>query len=108
MLASEGGAERDGDFVVVEAFDGGHPGAVASDGIGDACACRHVVQQHGAGAADAVFAAEMGTGQMQSIAQEIGEVGARLDHRLDGARIDDQRNRGHARASATARRSTAT
>src|SRR5262249_31451083 len=37
------------------------------------------VDHHGAGAADAVLAAEMGSRQLQLLAQEVGEVLARLD-----------------------------
>ena len=66
-------------FVVVEAFDGGDVGVVASDRKGDAGAYRHAVDEQRAGAADAVLAAEMGAGQVVRLAQQIGEMGARLD-----------------------------
>ena len=84
MLAGKGRAKLGRDLVVIEAFDGGDAGAVAGHGIGDAGARRHAVEQQRAGAANAVLAAEMGAGQIEVVAQEIGEMGARLDGGLDG------------------------
>ena len=55
---------------------------VAGDRIGDAGARGLAVDQHRAGAAHAVLAAEMRAGEPQLLAQEIGEVRARLDQRL--------------------------
>ena len=39
------------------------------------------VQQHGAGPADAVLAADVGTGQAEVLAEEVDEQAARLDLR---------------------------
>ena len=68
----------DVNLVLVEAFDRGDLCPFAGNGIGDARARRHAVEQHRAGAADAVFAAEMRAGQIELVADEIGEIGARL------------------------------
>ncbi len=108
MFARKGRAKLGRDLVIIEPFDRGDPRAIAGDRIGDAGTRRHVVEQQRARAAHAVLAAEMGAGQIETVAQEIGEMGARLDRSLDGARVDDERDRGHADASLIARRSTAT
>ena len=68
--------------VVVEAFDGAHARAVAGDREGDARARRRAVDLERAGAAHAVLAAEVGAGEPLALAQEVGEVRARLDLRL--------------------------
>ena len=52
---------------------------VAGDRVGDAGARRLAVDLDGAGAADAMLAAEMRAGQQQMLAQEVGETAARLD-----------------------------
>ena len=44
---------------------------------------RHAVDLHGAGAADAVLAADMGAGGAEDVAQEIAEQQARLGLGLD-------------------------
>ena len=55
-------------------------------GVPSACAREHqagahrdAVEQHGAGAADAVLAAGMGAGEIELVAQAIEQRGARLD-----------------------------
>ena len=48
-------------------------------GQGQAAARGAPVDQHRAGAADAVLAAEMGSGQLELLAQEIGQMLPRLD-----------------------------
>ena len=60
--------------------------------------------QQRAGAANAVFAAEMRAGQIELIAQEIREVRARVDRLVDRTAVDGETDRGHAAASAIARR----
>ncbi len=49
----------------------------------EAAARRAAIDQHRAGAADAVLAAEMRAGQFQLLAQEVGEMLARLDAPLE-------------------------
>ena len=63
-------------------------GAVAGHRIGDAGANRHAVDQHRAGAADAVLAAEMGAGQVAALAQKIRQMGARLDAARNRLAVD--------------------
>ena len=43
---------------------------------------RLAVEQHGAGAADAVLAADMGAGQRQIVAKEVAQQQARFDAAL--------------------------
>ena len=63
--------------IVVEALDGAHVGAVAGHRVGDAGAGDLAVDLDRAGAADAVLAADVGAGEQQLLAQEVGEVRAR-------------------------------
>ena len=49
---------------------------------------RLAVDQHGAGAADAVLAADMGAGEPQLVAQAIGQRQARLDVDADLLAVD--------------------
>ena len=67
--------------IVFQALEGGDLGAVARHGVGDAGARGRAVDQHGAGAAHAVLAADVGAGEELVLAQEIGEVQSRLDIR---------------------------
>ena len=50
---------------------------------------------HRAGAADAVLAADVGAGQQQVLAQEVGEVRARRDLGGDGLAVDGEGDAGH-------------
>jgi len=108
VLAGKGGAKLDGDFIIIQPFDRGHARSVAGDGVGDAGARRHVVEQQRACPAYAVLAAEMGAGQIETVAQKISEMGGAARRRLDGARVHGERDHGHVEASTIARRSTAT
>src|SRR5262249_32081733 len=56
---------------------------------------RLIVDQHGAGTAHAVLASEMGSRQAVMLAQEVGQMGARLDQCLDLASVYAQRDRHH-------------
>ena len=76
MVFVEGRAQGLHDRVVVEAFDGPDACAVAGDGQRDARARRCTVDLQCAGAAHAVFAAEMRAGQAQFLAQQVGQMGA--------------------------------
>src|ERR1700730_10094828 len=108
LLTGKGRAKLGCDLVVVQAFDRGYSCAVAGSGKGDAGPRRHVVEQQCACPAYAMLATEMGAGQVEVIAQEIGEVGAWLDRCLHRTGIDVDPDRCHAAASSIARRSTAT
>src|SRR5262249_56009319 len=107
MLTRKRRAQLLHDRIVVEAFDRLHRNAVALNRIRDAGARRLVVDQHGACAAYPVFASEMGSRQAAMLAQEIGQMGARLDQRLDLASIHAQRNRRHDANTCTKARLTA-
>src|SRR5581483_7566087 len=105
VLGLEGGAKPRGNRILVEPLDGADLAPLAGERQGDAGARRRIVDQQGAGAADAVLAADMRAGQELLLAQEIGEAGARLDHRADRGAVDREAKRLHAAASASARRS---
>src|SRR5580693_2479407 len=68
MMSRESRPQLARNLVLVEAFDGGDFGVFASDREGDARAYRHVVDEEGAGAADAVFAADMRAGPVVRLA----------------------------------------
>ena len=90
MFAVERGAQLTHDFVVAEALDGAHLAAFAGHREGDARARGRAVDQHGAGAAHAVLAAEVGAGQALAFAQEVAEVRPRLGEGLDLLSVDDE------------------
>ena len=90
MMTGERIAQRLHERIVIEAFDGSDLGSVASDCVRDTASHRRPVDQHGAGAAHAVFAAEAGAGQAKGVADEIGQMRTRLDGRFDGAAVDGE------------------
>jgi hypothetical protein len=58
---------------------------------------RDAIEVHGAGAAEAAAAPELGADEIEVIAQRPEERGLRIEVQLDGAIVDGQRNDGHAR-----------
>ena len=68
-----------------QAFDGFHLRAVALHGEGQAAAHGLAVEQHRAGAAHAMFAADMAAGQRKILAKKIDQGLARLDAGRDGS-----------------------
>src|SRR5205085_1323834 len=95
--------------LIVESLDRGDRGARAGERVGDAGAGRGAVDQHRAGAANAVLAAEMRAGEVQRVAQEVAEMRPRLDLGGNGPSVDGERNRAHGpTASSTARLSATT
>jgi hypothetical protein len=56
---------------------------------------RRAVDQHGAGAANAVLAAEMRAGQAALFAQKVAEMRTRLDRRLNATPVDGESDRRH-------------
>src|SRR5262252_10579111 len=83
------------DRIGVKAFDRLHRKAVALNRVGEAGARRFIIDQHGACAAYAVLAPEMGPRQAAMLAQEVGKMGARLDQRLDLPPVHAQRDWRH-------------
>src|SRR5262249_15714434 len=71
-----------------QSFDRGDLDTVGLHREQQAGAHRRAVEQHGAGAAGAVLAADVGAGQPEIGAQEIGEMPARLDLAGEAAAID--------------------
>ena len=59
---------------------------------GQARAAGLAVDQHRAGAADAVLAADMGAGEAELVAEEIGEEHANADVALDLLAVDRERD----------------
>ena len=94
-----------------EAFDRRHRAAVALADADDARAHLLAVEQHGAGAAVAGVAADLGAGQAELVAQGVGEAPARVAGELARAAVDvdahdlDRRQvaRGHRRLRARIR-----
>ena len=78
------------DGIALEALQRRDLGAVGGHREGDARPRGRAVDQHGARAADAVLAADMGRRQELMLAQEIREVQPRLDLGLDVATVDDE------------------
>src|SRR6516165_7025853 len=74
--------------------------------VGEAGARRLIIDQHGACATYAVLASEMGPRQAAMLAQEIGQMGARLDQRLDLPSVHAQRDWRHGASTCTRARVT--
>ena len=108
VLARECCAQFAGNLVIIEAFDRGYIGALAGERVGDAGARRNAIDEHRAGAANAMLAAEMRPGEVQLLANEIGEMGARLDRASDLLAVHRQRDFAHCSACAAARRKVTT
>ena len=82
-----------GDFAGIrQALDGLDLGAVALHRQHQAAAHDLAVHPHGAGAADAVLAADMAAGERQILAQEIDQRLARLDALSDALAVDGEGN----------------
>ena len=71
-----------------EAFNGFDAAAVGLHREHQAGAHAVAVEKHGAGAADAVFAADMGAGEAKRMAQEIGEQQPRLHRGRESLAVD--------------------
>jgi hypothetical protein len=61
-----------------QAFHGRHLGPVRLDGEHEAGADRLAVDEHGAGAARSVLAADVGSGEPEVVAEEVDEQPTRL------------------------------
>ena len=108
MRLAEGTAQPGHQPVIVEAFDGAHFRPVAGDRVGDAGAGDLAIDLDGAGAADAMLAADMRAGQQEMLAQEVGEMRARRDLGADRFAVHGEVHRRHdACAFSTARLSAA-
>ena len=81
MLRRERSLQRNDDRVVLESFDRRDPRAFAQNRIGDARPRWFAVDQQRARTACALLAAKVGAGQADLLAQQIGQMRARL-HRL--------------------------
>src|SRR5215470_6368815 len=95
------------DRIGLKAFDRLHRKAVALNRVGEAGARRFIIDQHGACAAYAVLAPEMGPRQAAMLAQEIGKMGAWLDQRLDLPPVHAQRDWRHGASTCIKARVTA-
>ena len=77
-------------LAVGEPFHGAYLGAVSLNAEDQAGADRGVVQDHRAGTADAVLAAQVRAGVAQVVAEHVGERPARLDDQVVVAAVDPQ------------------
>src|SRR5207237_6015601 len=73
-----------------ESLDGAHLGALGLHREHQAGAHRLAVDQHGAGAAHAVLAAQVRAGEPAVLAQRVGEVAPRLGLDREGFAVDLQ------------------
>src|SRR5262249_21326175 len=100
----EGLAQSTHQRILIEALNGADSGAVTRDRVGDAGARDLPVDLHGAGAADAVLAADVGAGEQQLLAQKVGELGARRHLGLHRPAVDHEDDARHgAKATSDAR-----
>src|SRR5580692_4355648 len=75
-------------LAVGQPFDGAHLGTVGLHPEDQAGPHRRAVQDHRARPADAVLAAEMGTGVAEVVPEHVGQRPARLDDQLVLAAVD--------------------
>ena len=92
MVFHEGALQGMGLLAIGEALDGADLGAIALDGEHQAGTHRRAVDDHGAGAADAVLAAEVGSGLAALLADRVGQGAARLDADGVGLAVDVERD----------------
>ena len=78
VLAGEGRTQLARHLIVIQSLDRRDLGALTGDRVGDAGAGRRAVDQECAGAAHAVLATQVRSGEELALAQEVGEMGARL------------------------------
>jgi hypothetical protein len=71
-----------------DAFNGLDAAAIGLHGEHEAGAHGGAIHQHGASAADAMFAADMRAGERQLLAQEIRQMHARINCRFHHAPVD--------------------
>ena len=83
------------------------PAPSQADRIGDAGAGDLAVDLHRAGAADAVLAADVGAGEQQLLAQEVGQVRAGSHLGGDRLAVDGEGDAGHASSACWMARRTA-
>src|SRR5437667_35776 len=94
--------ERVQPSVAHQSLHGRDVGAVRLHGEHQAGARGLAVDEHGAGAADAVLATDVGAGEAEVLAQEVHEQLARLAAALAGRAVDGETNVSHARSPARA------
>jgi hypothetical protein len=95
MFGGERAAQRHDNWIVLETLDRRDLRASAEHCIGEARARWLAVNQQRASPTYALFASQVGAGEMHPFAQEIGEMGARLDALGNLASIHPQLDRRH-------------
>src|SRR5439155_17977363 len=103
VAAMEAVAQGGDDRIGGEAFEAVDLALVAGNRQRQAGTRRLAVDQHRAGAAYAVLAAEMGRGQVVPVAQKIGERQARRDILGEVGTVEAEADAGHAQAWIIAR-----
>ena len=92
VVALERVLQRREHRVAGERLDRLHRRAVGLDREQAAAADRDAVEPHGAGAADAVLAADVRAGEAEAVAEEVGQEQARLDVLDDDLAVDRDRD----------------
>ena len=107
-MAAEGVLQRREPAVRGEAFDGLELAPVRLHGEEEARAHGDAVQPHRARAADAVLAADVGTGEPERVAEKVGQEQPRLDELPRRDAVHGRRDLDHAAFSSARRAARAT
>jgi hypothetical protein len=89
MLVMECRLQDQHQRILLETFQCPDIRTINADGERDAGPRRLIIDQHRAGAADALLAAEMRRGQPKFLAQQVREAGAGFHRRLNPLAIDN-------------------
>src|SRR5262249_36424289 len=95
MLGGERPSQCDHNGIVLESLDSCDLRPFAQDGIGDAGSRGLPIDEQRARAAGALLAAQMSAGQAQALAQQVGEIQARLDVLENRNAIHGELDRAH-------------
>src|SRR4029453_7065154 len=82
-------------ITTAQPFHGGHVLALGLNGKDQAGSDCRAVQEHGAGAADAVLAPDVGAGEFEVVAEEIAEQEPGFDLALVVPAVDGNRQPDH-------------
>ena len=107
-MAAKSGLQRVQILRRTERLDGGHLAPFRLHAEQQTGARRVPVDEHRAGAADPVLAAQVGAGQPQAVAQRVGQRHSRLHVELHLGAVDGKGHLGHATLSSACLRHRST